>query len=236
MAQIRAPLNQAAHPRFGAWRVRPGEQATACSATRRASLGALRFRPVSSPRSWTLSAPSRRPRDAFDRPRHALARTHQLQPHRIRVLKRSNAPEFTEKVDDIVGLYMEEMMAARDISGLQQQAWLRAVKRLDAFKATGDEARKVVVGPFRTGGRDQVGTVADIKSEVQAGSPRNSQLRPSPHRIGGEAAGPDRQPSGWRRPFVPQTTMSRHEFEIAPTWRPASKRTGLDQIWLADIT
>jgi len=39
-----------------------------------------------------------------------------------------------------------------------------------------------------------------------------------------------------RRPFVPRTTMSRHEFEIAPNLTRGLKPTGLDQIWVADIT
>jgi putative transposase len=39
-----------------------------------------------------------------------------------------------------------------------------------------------------------------------------------------------------RRPFVPQTTMSRHGFDIAPNLTRGLKPTGLDQIWLADIT
>jgi len=39
-----------------------------------------------------------------------------------------------------------------------------------------------------------------------------------------------------RRPFVPQTTMSRHPFEIAPNLTRGLKPTGLDQIWVADIT
>jgi transposase InsO family protein len=39
-----------------------------------------------------------------------------------------------------------------------------------------------------------------------------------------------------RRPFVPQTTMSRHGFEIAPNRTRGLKPTGLDQIWVADIT
>ena len=38
------------------------------------------------------------------------------------------------------------------------------------------------------------------------------------------------------RPFVPQTTMSRHGFAIAPNLTRGLKPTGLDQIWLADIT
>ena len=39
-----------------------------------------------------------------------------------------------------------------------------------------------------------------------------------------------------RRPFVPQTTMSRHGFEIAPNRTRGLIPTGLDQIWVADIT
>jgi putative transposase len=39
-----------------------------------------------------------------------------------------------------------------------------------------------------------------------------------------------------RRPFVPQTTMSRHPFDIAPNLTRGLKPTGLDQIWVADIT
>ena len=35
-----------------------------------------------------------------------LWEAHRLQPHRIRTFKRSNDPEFAEKVEDIVGLYM----------------------------------------------------------------------------------------------------------------------------------
>ncbi len=39
-----------------------------------------------------------------------------------------------------------------------------------------------------------------------------------------------------RRPFVPQTTMSRHGFAIAPNLTRGLQPTGLDQIWVADIT
>jgi putative transposase len=39
-----------------------------------------------------------------------------------------------------------------------------------------------------------------------------------------------------RRPFVPQTTMSRHGFAIAPNRIRGLTPTGLDQIWVADIT
>jgi hypothetical protein len=33
-----------------------------------------------------------------------------LQPHRLRTFKRSNDPAFAEKVEDIVGLYMDPPM------------------------------------------------------------------------------------------------------------------------------
>jgi len=39
-----------------------------------------------------------------------------------------------------------------------------------------------------------------------------------------------------RRPFVPQTTMSRHGFDIASNLTRGLRPTGLDQIWVADIT
>jgi len=38
------------------------------------------------------------------------------------------------------------------------------------------------------------------------------------------------------RPFVPATTMSRHDFAIVPNLTRGLVPTGLDQIWVADIT
>jgi transposase InsO family protein len=38
------------------------------------------------------------------------------------------------------------------------------------------------------------------------------------------------------RPFVPRTTDSRHGFAIRPNLTRAARPTGLDQIWVADIT
>ena len=38
------------------------------------------------------------------------------------------------------------------------------------------------------------------------------------------------------RPFVPATTMSRHEFAVVPNLTRDLIPTGLDQIWVADIT
>jgi len=39
-----------------------------------------------------------------------------------------------------------------------------------------------------------------------------------------------------RRPFVPQTTASRHSFRVAPNLVRGLIPSGLDQIWVADIT
>lgn len=39
-----------------------------------------------------------------------------------------------------------------------------------------------------------------------------------------------------RRPFVPPTTMSQHPFPIAPNLARGLVPTGLDQLWVADIT
>jgi len=39
-----------------------------------------------------------------------------------------------------------------------------------------------------------------------------------------------------RKPFVPYTTNSRHEFSIVPNLTRGLVPTGLDQIWVADIT
>jgi putative transposase len=39
-----------------------------------------------------------------------------------------------------------------------------------------------------------------------------------------------------RRPFVPQTTDSRHKFKIVANLARGLEPTGLDQLWVADIT
>ena len=39
-----------------------------------------------------------------------------------------------------------------------------------------------------------------------------------------------------RKPFVPPTTDSRHKFRIVPNLARALEPTGLDQLWVADIT
>jgi len=46
-----------------------------------------------------------------------LWEAHRLEPHRIRTFKRSNDPEFAEKVENIVGLYMDPPSA---FSGLTE--------------------------------------------------------------------------------------------------------------------
>ena len=39
-----------------------------------------------------------------------------------------------------------------------------------------------------------------------------------------------------RRPFVAPTTNSRHRFSVCPNLAGALEPTGLDQLWVADIT
>jgi transposase InsO family protein len=40
----------------------------------------------------------------------------------------------------------------------------------------------------------------------------------------------------WRRPFVPATTNSRHEWRVVPNLARGLVPSGLDQLWVADIT
>ncbi|MBV8443531.1 MAG: IS3 family transposase [Hyphomicrobiales bacterium] len=39
-----------------------------------------------------------------------------------------------------------------------------------------------------------------------------------------------------RKPFVPPTTLSRHKFKVVPNLASRLDPTGLDQLWVADIT
>jgi putative transposase len=39
-----------------------------------------------------------------------------------------------------------------------------------------------------------------------------------------------------QEPFVPRTTDSRHGFAVVPNWTRGLVRTGVEQIWVADIT
>ncbi len=54
--------------------------------------------------------------------------THRLQPHRIRTFKRSNDPAFAEKVEDIVGLYMDPPAHAMVLS-LDEKSQIQALDR-----------------------------------------------------------------------------------------------------------
>src|SRR5271170_7760377 len=40
----------------------------------------------------------------------------------------------------------------------------------------------------------------------------------------------------WAKPYVPRTTDSRHGFTVVPNLTRGLIPTGLDQIWVADIT
>jgi len=53
---------------------------------------------------------------------------HRLQPHRIRTFKRSNDPEFAEKVEDIVGLYMHPPAHAVVLS-IDEKSQIQALDR-----------------------------------------------------------------------------------------------------------
>src|SRR5579872_6654123 len=53
---------------------------------------------------------------------------HRLQPHRIRTFKRSNDPEFAEKVEDVVGLYMNPPAHAVVVS-IDEKSQIQALDR-----------------------------------------------------------------------------------------------------------
>ena len=53
---------------------------------------------------------------------------HRLQPHRLRTFKRSNAPNFAEKVEDIVGLYMNPPAHAVVLS-IAEKSQIQALDR-----------------------------------------------------------------------------------------------------------
>ena len=54
--------------------------------------------------------------------------THRLQPHRLRTFKRSNDPQFAEKVEDVVGLYMAPPMHAVVVS-IDEKSQIQALDR-----------------------------------------------------------------------------------------------------------
>ncbi len=53
---------------------------------------------------------------------------HHLQPHRLRTFKRSNDPAFAEKVEDIVGLYMDPPMHTVVLS-IDEKSQIQALDR-----------------------------------------------------------------------------------------------------------
>ena len=57
-----------------------------------------------------------------------LWQAHRLRPHRIRTFKRSNHPEFAEKVEDVVGLYMDPPKHAVVVS-IDDKSQIQALDR-----------------------------------------------------------------------------------------------------------
>lgn len=57
-----------------------------------------------------------------------LWEAHRLQPHPIRTFKRSNDPEFVEKVEDIIGLYMDPPKHAVVVS-IDEKGQIQALDR-----------------------------------------------------------------------------------------------------------
>jgi transposase len=57
-----------------------------------------------------------------------LWKAHRLQPHRIRTFKRSNDPNFAEKVEDVVGLYMDPPAHAVVVS-IDEKSQIQALDR-----------------------------------------------------------------------------------------------------------
>ena len=53
-----------------------------------------------------------------------LWEAHRLQPHRLRTFKRSSDPKFAEKVEDVVGLYMDPPAHAVVVSIDEKSHWL----------------------------------------------------------------------------------------------------------------
>ena len=53
---------------------------------------------------------------------------HRLQPHRVRTFKRSRAPKFTEKLVDVVGLYLNPPEHAVVLS-IDQKSQIQALDR-----------------------------------------------------------------------------------------------------------
>ena len=69
-----------------------------------------------------------------------LWEAHRLQPHRIRTFKRSNDPEFAEKVEDIVGLYMDPPKHAVIVSIDEKSQIRRSTARNQACRSSPENA------------------------------------------------------------------------------------------------
>jgi hypothetical protein len=69
-----------------------------------------------------------------------LSQAHRLQPHRIRTFKRSNDPEFAEKVEDIVGLYMDPPNPWRSSRSTRRAESRRSTARNRACRSSPENA------------------------------------------------------------------------------------------------
>jgi transposase len=131
-----------ADPRSGAGkRDTPSRASMICYVTRRASPAALPLSARVVPKVMDLTC-SEPPGHATHWTGRAMAKAvgvslravqrlweaHRLQPHRIRTFKRSNDPEFAQKVEDIVGLYMDAPKHAVVVS-IDEKSQIQALDR-----------------------------------------------------------------------------------------------------------
>ena len=71
---------------------------------------------------------------------YSLWQAHRLQPHRIRTFRRSNDREFAEKVEDIVGLYMNPPKHAEVVS-IDEKSQIQALDRTQpAYRSSPENA------------------------------------------------------------------------------------------------
>ena len=103
--------------------------------------GKARFRPASWPKVLALTC-SEPPGEATHWTGRAMAKAvgvslravqrlwdaHRLQPHRLRTFKRSNDPKFAEKVEDVVGLYIDPPAHAVVVS-IDEKSQIQALDR-----------------------------------------------------------------------------------------------------------
>jgi hypothetical protein len=89
---------------------------------------------------------------------------HHLRPHRLRTFKRSNDPAFAEKVEDIVGLYMDPP------TNIPRCAWLkRHPRRVFLFTPTSASWINAVEGFFSTLIRQRLKRGVPLCQRSQAG-------------------------------------------------------------------